>query len=205
MVTITLATNNPHKIKMLSWIVQNFFDNIQEQDHSIDVEETENSFTGNAELKAIALSKLTESYAIATDGGIVIPSLGNNWNALLTRRFLGKESVTDRDRIEGLLDLMKDKKGEERAMVWHEAIALAHKGKLLFSQEVEGDHSQVQETYNPQQYKEGIWLCTLTSYPQFGNENFFELTEKEREYAEISWHRLKAAITDYLNTNPVRK
>lgn len=199
MSTIVLATNNPHKIKMLSWIVENFFDDIHEQDHSIDVEETADSFRGNAELKAIALSKATSTYAIATDGGITIPSLGKNWNALLTRRFLGKENVTDTDRIEGLLGIMKDRHGNDRAMIWREAIALAHNGKLLFSEEVEGDHSQIQETYNPKQYKEGIWLCTLTCYPQFGNKNFFELTDKEREYAEISWHRLKEVTVSYLN------
>ncbi len=202
MSVITLATNNPHKVKMLGWVVEDFFADIRQQDSKIDVDETADSFMGNAELKAIELSKHTKSYAIATDGGILIPSLGKNWNALLTRRFLGKENVTDKDRIEGLLDLMKDKRGDDRSMVWHEAVALAHKGNFLFSKEVEGDHSRVQEVYNPNQYKEGIWLCTLTSYPQFGGKNFFELNDEEREYAEISWHRIKDAITKFLENHP---
>ena len=199
MKSVTLATNNPHKKKMLSWIAEGYFDEIKEQDASIDVEETEDSFVGNAELKAIELSKRNSGYAIATDGGILIPSLGKNWNGLLTRRFLGKENITDWDRIEGILDLMKDKKGEERDMFWHEAIALAYDGKILFSQEVEGDHSRMQETYNKEQYKPGIWLCTLTYYPQFDNKNFFDLTEEERSYAEISWHRLRDVTRAYLS------
>lgn len=87
-------------------------------------------------------------------------------------------------------------------MIWHEAIALAYNGKTLFSIEVEGDHSQVQESYDPKQYKEGIWLCTITCYPQFGGKNFFELNDDELEYAEISWHRLKDAMTNYLSAHP---
>lgn len=199
--TIILATNNPHKKKMLTWVVEDSFDNVIEQDASVEIDETEDSFEGNAQLKAIALSKMHHSYAVATDGGILIPSLGQHWNGLLTRRFLGKDNVTDWDRIEGLLALMKDKKGEERDMFWHEAIALAYDGKLLFSKEVEGDHSRVQGTYNKNQYQPGIWLCTLTYYPQFDNKNFFELTDKEREYAEVSWHRLREATQAYLRTH----
>jgi len=199
MSTIILATNNPHKKKMLSYVVEGFFDEIREQDSKIEVDETENSFQGNAELKAIALSKLHHTYAVATDGGILIPSLGTNWNGLLTRRFLGKENVDDWDRVEGLLALMKDKEGADRDMFWHEAIALAYNGKLLFSQEVEGDHSRVQKTYSRDQYAPGIWLCTVTEYPMFSNKNFFELTDKEREYAEISWHRLREVTQKYLH------
>ncbi|SRR6266487_2120115 len=198
--TVILATNNPHKKKMLAWVVEGYFDKVKEQNGSVEVKETENSFEGNAQLKAIALSKRHRTYAVASDGGILIPSLGKHWNGLLTRRFLGQENVTDRDRIEGLLALMKDKKGAERDMFWHEAIALAYDGKVLFSKEVEGDHSRVQETYDPEQYQSGIWLCTLTYYPQFDNKNFFELTDKEREYAEISWHRLHEATQKYLRT-----
>jgi hypothetical protein len=86
---------------------------------------------------------------------------------------------------------MKDKRGDERKIMWREAIALAYNGKLLFSTEVDGDEGIIQDTYNPEQYAPGIWQCTLTCYPQFNNKNFFELTDVEREYSEISWHRLK--------------
>lgn len=202
---ITLATNNPHKKNMFKWILEGYFDTVSLQDESIDIEETADSFEGNARLKAVELSKITESYAIASDGGIVIPSLGDDWNALLTRRFLGKEGVTDWDRIEGLLQLMKEKKDEERDMFWHEAIALAYRGKLLFSAEVRGDHSRVQETFIPEQYQAGIWLCTITYYPQFGNKNFFELDKEECKYAEVSWHRLRELTRGYLKVSDMLK
>jgi len=196
--TLILATSNPHKIDKLTWIFAPYFRHITPQSNAIDVDETENSFEGNACLKAITVSKMYKGYAVATDGGVLIPSLGSDWNALLTKRFLGKDNVTDTDRIDGLLSLMKDKKGADRAIEWREAIAIAHSGKLIFSTEVVGDEGLVQETYDPAQYKPGIWQCTLTCYPQFGGKNFFELSEEERQYAEISWHRLKEMVDWFL-------
>ena len=188
---LILATTNPNKVDKLRWIMGEYFDNITPQSQKIDVEETEDNFEGNAILKAVEISKRFNCHAVATDGGVLIPSLGDRWNAIFTKRFLGKENVTDTDRIEGLLELMKDKRGDERKIMWREAIALAYNGKLLFSTEVDGDEGIIQDAYNLEQYAPGIWQCTLTCYPQFDNKNFFELTDAEREYSEISWHRLK--------------
>ncbi len=61
-----------------------------------------------------------------------------------------------------------------------------------------GDTGVLQETYDSKQYKEGIWLCTLTSYPQFGGKNFFDLNEKEKKYGEISWWRLRDKTREFL-------
>lgn len=198
---ITLATTNPHKIKKLTWIVKPFFLNIQTQSGDIDIDEIANSFEGNAALKAIEVSKTYGGYAIATDGGVTIPSL-KNWDSLLTKRFIGKDDATDFDRIDALIELMKDKTGDERRIVWREAIALAKDGKLLFSTEVDGDEGSLQDTYDKKHYRPGIWQCTITCYPQFGGKNFFELSEKEREYAEISWYRLRDAMSEYLQSHP---
>ncbi len=196
---LILATSNPHKIKMLTWIFADHFDNIMSQDMSIDIEEDGDTFQENAEKKAIEVSRLYRCCAVATDGGVVIPSLGDKWNELFTKRFIGNSDATDFDRIEALLELMKDKNGDERAIVWNEAIALADNGKLLYSTQVEGDRGMVQMTYNPSQYQEGIWQCSVTCYPQFGNKNFFELNKEERKYSEISWWRLRESMHQYLH------
>lgn len=195
---LILATGNPHKIEMLTWICEPYFDDIIPQDKSIDINEDGKTFQENAEKKAVEVSRMYGCCAVATDGGVSIPALGDNWNGLLTKRFIGREDATDIDRIEALLDLMKDKKGDERAIVWNEAIALANNGELLFSTQVEGDNGMVQTNYNPYQYQEGIWQCTVTCYPQFGGKNYFELNDEERQYSEISWHRLKKGMDDYL-------
>lgn len=196
---LILATTNPNKIKKLRWIMEDYFDVIEPQSQKIDVEETESNFEGNAILKAVEISKRYKCHAVATDGGVLIPALGKKWNAVLTKRFLGKDNVTDIDRIEGLLELMKDMRGDDRKIMWREAIALAYNGRLLFSTEVDGDEGMVQTSYNPEQYAPGIWQCTVTSYPQFNNKNYFELTGVEREYSEISWHRLKRMMEWFIN------
>ncbi len=196
---ITLATRNKHKIEKLSWIIEGYFDEVQVLDENIGVDETEGSFVGNAQKKALEVSRVCGTYAIATDGGVLIPSLGSQWNELLTKRFAG-EDVDDFTRIETLLELMKDKRGEERRIEWREAIALAFDGKVLFSVEVEGDWGLLQTEYSPLQYKEGIWVCTLWSYPQFGGKNFFELSDKEREYGEVSWWRLREKTREFLDS-----
>jgi len=192
--TIVLATTNPHKIKKLSWIVKPYFSNVVPQDQTIDIEETGNSFEENAIIKAVAISKRYHCHAIASDGGVLIPALGKDWNGVLTKRFIGREDVTDFDRIEALLEIMKGKEGEDRTIIWNEAIAIAKDGRLIFSAEVEGDRGMLQKTYNPEQYQPGIWQCTLTCYPQFGGKNFFELSEEERRYGEISWYHLKEMV-----------
>lgn len=198
---IVLATTNPHKIKKLTWICEPYFDNILSQDTSIDIDEDGATFRENAEKKAIEVSRAYDCYAVATDGGVLIPALGDDWNGLLTKRFIGRDDATDFDRIEALLDLMREKQGDDRAIVWNEAIAIARRGDLIFSEQVEGDRGMIQTTYDPAQYQEGIWQCTVTCYPQFGGKNFFELNDEEREYSEISWHRLKGAVDDYFEKN----
>lgn len=196
---LILATTNPHKIVKLRQIFGQYFKDISPQDKNIDIDENGSTFLENAEKKAIEISRVYHCHAVATDGGVLIPALGDDWNGLLTKRFIGRDDATDFDRIEALLELMKDKKGNERAILWNEAVALANDGKLLFSRQVEGDRGEVQETYDPKQYQPGIWQCTITRYPQFGGKNFFELDKEERKYSEISWARLEEAVRNFMD------
>lgn len=202
---IIIATNNPHKGDKLSWIVDGFFDEIVGLPEKIEIEEDGNTFKENAEIKALYVAKKYNCFAVATDGGVLIPSLGNKWNELLTRRFVGKHNATDFERIDALLDLMKSKKGNERKIVWREAIALAYKNRIIFSVEVNGDWGLLQKDYKSKQYKKGIWVCTLWSYPQFGGKNFFDLNEEEKKYGERSWWILRTKTRKFLKTTQFDK
>lgn len=160
--SILLATNNPHKVEKLSWIVGGYFSVIETPKAagvSIKVEENGKTFETNAINKAVEYSKRYHGYVIATDGGVSIPALGEEWDSLRTKRFAG-EGISDTDRIRALLDIMKEKKGEEREMNWREAIAVAKSGKLLFSTEVEGVKGVLQETFDPAKYKQGSHAST---------------------------------------------
>lgn len=197
---IIIGSHNPYKKEKLRWIVGGFFDEMADLPGGIEVEEDGTTFEENARIKASFIAQKCGAYTVATDGGILIPSLGNNWNKLLTKRFVGKKDVTDFDRMDALLDMMKDKKGEDRKIVWIEAISISSPEKVLFSLEVEGDTSLLQEGYDRSQYRPGIWLCTLSSYPQFGGKNFFELSEEETKEGEISWWKLREKTREFLSS-----
>jgi XTP/dITP diphosphohydrolase len=198
---IILATNNPHKQEKLGWIVKGYFTEIENLNEKIKVEENGKTFKENAEIKALFIAKKHKCFAIATDGGVLIPALGNNWNELLTRRFIGNHDATDTERMDTLLELMKDKKNNQRKIIWKEAIALANEKGILFSVEVEGDWGYLQESYNPKQYKEGIWIASLWSYPQFGGKNFFDLSNEEQKYGEKSWWDLRKKTRIFLKSS----
>lgn len=199
---IILGTNNPHKKEKLRWMVEGYFSDVQELKQKIEVEENGDSFEANARIKALAIAKKEQAYAIATDGGVLIPSLGKNWNELLTRRFVGREAISDFDRMNVLLEMMKEKKGTARTISWKESVAIATPERVIFSVDADGDTGVLQERYNPKQYKEGIWVCTLWSYPQFGGRNFFDLTEEEKKYGEISWWKLWERTRAFLASHP---
>lgn len=193
-----VATDNVYKKAKLRWLLADFPYLLVELSETIEIEESGKTFEENARIKAQAVALYFHSYAIASDGGALIPALGAKWDALLTRRFLGKKDVTDFDRIEGLLSLMENIQGDGRKLVWHEAIAIADPlGKIVFSTEVEGDTGLIQTSYKKDQYRKGIWLCTLWSYPQFGGRNFFELDENEAKEGELSWWRLKEKVSRF--------
>ena len=128
----------------------------------------------------------------------MIPSLGDVWNGLHTKRFAGPEA-TDEDRIKLLLSMLEGKTGDQRKMVWNEAVAIARDGKIIFSLQVVGVEGIAQTNYDMEKYKLGIWVCSLWYFPQW-QKNFFDLTEVETAKAEISWHRLKKAVNDYFET-----
>lgn len=197
--TILLATTNPHKVQKLSRIVRGYFEPVKLTDTSIssELQEEGENFESIATEKAVVFSKRYDGYAVATDGGIDIPALGDGWNKLFTQRFINRGDATDFDRLDAIIKLMKDKRGSDRKMIWREAAAIAYKGKLLFSLEVDGSEGVMQESYDPKKYRPGIWLCSLWYYPQFG-KNFFDLSSAELAKGEISWARLENAIRKFL-------
>jgi|SRR3989338_3592366 len=181
---ILIGTKNPHKQQKLTEIVSPLFHPVLRPELP-EVKEDGGSFQEIAEQKALANARWFRGLAVATDGGAVIPALSDaEWKPLYTRRFAG----TDSERIARLLDLMRGKR--DRRVRWLEAIAVADAERVLFSTTVEAMEGVLDETFNPAYYKEGIWLCSVTSFPQFGGRNFFELSKEEQAQTEDSWEKL---------------
>lgn len=198
---ILVASGNPHKQEKLKWIVEDHFSEIlfpEDVDNDIEVEESGQTFIENAEIKAVEASKHFDGHVIATDAGIMIPSLGEKWNGLHTKRFAGVDA-SDEERMKLLLSMLEGKTGEDRKMTWNEAVAIAKNGKVLFSKQVVGIEGIAQTSYDMNKYKQGIWVCSLWYFPQY-QKNFFDLTQSEIAEVEISWHKLKKAVDNYVNS-----
>jgi len=188
---ILIASGNSHKQKKLKVIVKRYFKpiilslpKIQEQGHS---------FRQIAEDKAKKYSLWFDGWAVATDAGAIIPAL-KKWDALRTRRFV---SGADKERINKLLQLMKGKKN--RHIYWHEAVAVANKGKIIFSVLTTAMPAILEKRYNQDYYEAGHWLDSLCYFPKF-KKNFFELNKKERLAVENSWTKIKTSFNRYFQS-----
>lgn len=195
MKNIIIGTKNPHKQEKLSWIVEGYY-NPQIINDLETAPETGTDFLSIAKEKAIFYSKKYKGLAISTDGGAIIPGLPT-WDPIHTKRFAN----TDEERINKLLKLMSDK--ENRTVEWHESIAIANNGKIIFSDSAKAMDGQLSKEFNPEFYKPGIWLCSITYFPEFNNKNFFELNEEELKLSEDSWQKLKNSFIKFKKTEPV--
>jgi len=200
---IFIGSKNSFKQKKLKWLIEKYFSKIDSLDDLPKLDENTpergKSFVEIAANKARHISKKYPGYVISSDSGVDIPALGNNWNALKTKRFIKKKNATDFDRMDELLKLMSSKEGSERLVYWKEAIAIAKNGKVIYSTESKSCPMLLQKTYNPKKYKKGIWLCSLFYYPQY-KKNYFDLTKEELESdGEDTWWELKDKVESFLN------
>lgn len=184
---IVIGSRNSFKAEKLKWIVSDYFEPIS-ADSFFEPTETADTFEAIAKEKACAYSKASEGFAVATDGGAVIPALGNAWDPVHTKRF----AHSDKERIATLLSMMEGKKN--RTIEWHESLAVAKNGVLLFSTTQRAMDGVIDTSFNPKHYTPGIWLCSISSFPELGGKNFFELNEDERALTEDSWDKLKQAF-----------
>lgn len=98
MTLLVVATGNPGKLReMQAYLVDQGWD-LQLKPPELDVEETGDSFTANACLKAASVAQATGKWAIADDSGLQVDAL-NGAPGIYSARY-GK---TDAERIERLL------------------------------------------------------------------------------------------------------
>jgi XTP/dITP diphosphohydrolase len=97
---VVLATTNPGKIDEIRALLPQFTF-VPRPDHIGDIEETEDTFEGNARLKATALVRATGLAALAEDSGLEVDALGGR-PGVRSARYAG-EDATDSQNIEQLL------------------------------------------------------------------------------------------------------
>jgi len=188
---ILIGSSNSYKQKRLIEIVDGFF--VPKITPLSPIDETGKTFLEIAENKALTYSLEYDCLAISSDGGADIPAL-TDWDPLRTRRF----GNNDEERIDSILRLMTDK--GDRTVKWYEAIAVAEKGRLIFSAQTQALDGVISKQFDPAKYQEGIWLCSITDFPQFGNKNYFDLSPEERAETENSWSKLKEKFAAFFSS-----
>lgn len=158
----------------------------------IKIEEDQPTLKKNAEKKAIEISKLTDWYVLASDGGVDIPGLGKKWDILKNQRIVG-EDKTDVEKAEKLLDFMKGLKGEKRKASYRLALALARKGALIWSTEQITDEGFIIEKLSDKEIPPYRWMGHLWYYPQH-KEVFNKLSEKEKKETRKQGARIKRSL-----------
>lgn len=151
-------------------------------------DETAASFQLIAEEKVTYYSRCADGLAIASDAGAVFPGLAG-WDPLKTKRFA---EGNDEARAQALLELMAG--AADRTVEWHEALAVADRGTVIFSTVARAMDGRVSLALDPTRLQPGLWLCAVTEFPQFGGRNFFDLTPVERAATEDSWTELGARL-----------
>ena len=198
---VLLATTNTAKAAHLSWLLEGVplrRVTLAEANlsHVAPPPETQTTLHAIAESKAVAWSRAFGGLAIASDGGIAIPALGDAWEERLTARFAGSQA-TDKQRVEALLALLQPYTAEDRRAHFRECVALAHNGTLLQSWSAESAPGLIADSYRPDQLVSGFWLLTLWRDPQTGRR-FGGLTPDDPAYSDGAWARIKTKAQPFL-------
>jgi inosine/xanthosine triphosphate pyrophosphatase family protein len=165
-----------------------------------------------ASIEEIAVAKATgwsrallerglASLTIATDGGLLIPALGEAWDPRRTRRFAG-DRASDLDRSGRLLALAADLTGPERRIAWVEAVAIADRGTLVGVWSASGRPGRLASTLRPDLLEQhpGFWVPALWEVPERDGRRLAELTDDERERLGDHWAALREPVREGLRT-----
>lgn len=201
---IILGTTNPTKATYLAWLV----DGLGLQCRPVEglppaPAESGQTLAENARLKAIHYSRTANGLAIASDGGLHIPALGERWDPVLTHRFAG-DDVSDEERAQALLRLMAGLRDDQRRAFFVEAVALADRGSLLGEWEAQGEEALIVEAM-PERLLPGFWAGSLLYYPRLGRYRTELSMEPGAIEAEAAaWGRLRPFVRGSLKRRLVR-
>lgn len=196
---VLLATTNHAKQRRLAWILEGLHLNpITPGDLGLNdlvPAEEGSSHLENSQLKAQSWSRVASMQAVSSDGGLEIPALGERWRSVLTHRFAGK-LADDAARLDRLLQLMQDYKGEERAASWVEALAIAEGGRTVASWFVKGATGLLLESADEGPIVPGFWVFPIWYFPNLV-KTYNQLDDEELKRMNDHWSQLKAIVRRY--------
>ena len=199
---ILLATGNADKQRMLRWLLEGLPLNPVTPAGlgvSADPDESADTHEAIARAKAEEWSRVAGVTAIASDGGLLVPALGANWESRYTRRFAGP-AAADAERQRRLLELLEPYSGDDRRAAFVEGLAIARQGQTIASWEVQGATGRIVDTIadaGDATDGDGFWVFPLWRFPQYGR-TYDRLTESERADLGDHWSALRALAQEFL-------
>lgn len=133
MKSLLIATHNPGKFKLF----QKYFEKLPFNLHSLaeynityDVPETGTTFKDNALLKAKEYYRLAKITTLADDGGLMVDAL-NGEPGVYSARYAGPHA-TDKQKVEFLLNKLKDIPAHRRSAKFVSVLALVKKQDAIY-------------------------------------------------------------------------
>ena len=199
---ILLGTSNPSKQTVLRWLLEGLplAPTTPSQLGLADApDERVDTHQEVANAKALDWSLSGSMLAISSDGGLVIPALGDAWESRYTHRFAGP-GATNAQRLERLLDLMRPYQGDERLATWVEAVAVADQGKLLASWELNGATGVIADTPTQVPDSDGFWAFSVWRFPAL-SKTYDPLSQEQREELGDHWAQLRTKAQEFFSSN----
>lgn len=163
--------------------------------------EDDASFTEIAGAKAAWWSRhLPGELVLASDGGLLIPALGDDWDPLRTARFAADDH-SGRSRAEAVISLAADLRGADRTVTWTESLAVARSGRVLASWTESGPPGFLAESAPPEASRDGFWVPSIWLCPEFAMRRLADLTPEEALQRNDHWSHLARRLEQWLRAN----
>lgn len=198
---ILLATGNADKQRMLNWLLDSLpVSPVTPAEIGVSASPDESGDTHQAiaEAKAETWSQVAGIPAIASDGGLLVPALGANWESRYTRRFAGP-AADDAERQRRLLALLEPYTGADRQAAFVEGLAIAEGGRTIASWEARGATGYIVDDLadaGDATSGDGFWVFPLWRFPEF-NRTYDRLTQAERASLGDHWDTLRVCIREF--------
>ena len=198
---VLLATGNGDKQRMLRWLLEGLPVRPVtplEAGVSASPDESADSHEAIARAKAEEWSQAAGMTAIASDGGLLVPILGANWESRFTRRFAGP-AADDAERQRRLLALLETYTGSQRTAAFVEGLAIAESGRTLASWEAQGATGRIVDTIEDAGAPtdgDGFWVFPLWRFSEYGR-TYDLLSAAERASLGDHWEILRARVHEF--------
>ena len=197
LLSIILGTGNPDKLRELSLLLEGLALNfVPLHDVRLGGHHEENGAThyANALLKAKHWSSEGGGLAVASDGGLVIPSMFGNWSSLYTNRTFIDLPIEERPSA--LLELLKKNDISDRRAFWIESVVVASSGDVLASWVARSSLGAIALKVNDQVPISEFWVNSVWYFPEL-LKYYGSLDSDEIVAFPDHWVALKPKVTSF--------